>query len=312
MQPVYFKYRPFDERTVQLLCADEVYFADPSTFNDPLDTKPRVEPDCDVPTLERTVQELVRLRVAKEMQAGARTVHYRGPKTMAHIDKHSLDAGVRAIDQLRYAATDPEYGDEPNILSILLAHEIERELLMQYDKGILSLASRYDCPLMWSHYGAQHRGLCIGYAVPKEAQSSLHQVQYDGDRNVRASEVAKMVLQHDDQARQAVNDAVLLRKAPDWKYEKEWRLLGNRGSRDSPLELVDVTFGMRCPSTIMHTVARMLADRDMPVAFHVMHEVNGKFRLDRHTLDVDELSAAYPRRSLSMYDGFEAIDESQG
>ncbi len=48
-----YKYRHFDERTIELLCADTVYYADPSTFNDPLDTKPCVDADCDVATMER-------------------------------------------------------------------------------------------------------------------------------------------------------------------------------------------------------------------------------------------------------------------
>ena len=80
--PVLFKYRQFSPRTLQLLCRDLVFYADPSTFNDPLDTKPCVEADCDVPTLQRTVYELVRRRIEAEMKAGARAVKYRGPRRL--------------------------------------------------------------------------------------------------------------------------------------------------------------------------------------------------------------------------------------
>ena len=306
--PVLYKYRHFDERTVELLCADTVYYADPSTFNDPLDTKPCVEADCDVATMERTVYELVRRRVEDEMQSGARAVKYRGPKTMAHIEKHSHAAAQRMIDGLRYDATDPERcSDPPGPLASVLAYAIERELLKQYNKGILSLATRYDCPLMWSHYGAQHRGICIGYSVPQEAQRQLHEVRYGGNRNVRASAVAKMVLDRDEQARIAVDAAVLLRKAPDWHYEREWRLLGSRGVVDSPLEMAEIVFGMRCSTTVMHAVASALSGRVKPVQFYEMIEVRGTFELRRSELDVDELSAAYPRRALSIFEEFDAL-----
>lgn len=206
--------------------------------------------------MERTVYELVRRRVEDEMQMGARAVKYRGPKTMAHIEKHSQAAAQQMIDSLKYQATDPEYNtDPPGALESVLAYAIERELLKQYNKGILSLAMRHDCPLMWSHYCAQHRGICIGYSVPLDAQRQLYEVQYGGNRNVRASAVAKIVLKHDEQARAAVDEAVLLRKEPDWQYEKEWRLLGSRGAVESPLEMVEIVFGTRCSSTVKHTVA---------------------------------------------------------
>jgi len=309
--PVLYKYRQFDERTIELLCADRVYYADPSTFNDPLDTQPCVEADCDVPTMERTVYELVRRRVEDEMKTGARTVNYRGPKTMAHIDKHSHAAAQRMIDGLQYQATDPEYSDDPpGPLASLLAYAIESELLKQYNKGVLSLAMRYDCPLMWSHYGAQHRGICIGYSVPPEARRQLHEVQYGGNRNVQASAVAKMVLDRDEQARAAVDDAVLLRKAPDWQYEKEWRLLGSRGATESPLEMVEIVFGMRCRRPVMHSVVSALSGRERPLQFYEMHEVRGTFDLRRCELDLDELSVSYPRRALSIFEGFEVLPES--
>lgn len=273
MPRVLYKYRDFSARTTALLCRDEVYYAKPSTFNDPLDSKPCVRADCDVETLEKTVYELVRQRVEAEMRSGAQAVKYRGPKTVAHIEKHSESAAKRTIDTLRYYATDPEYVVPPPQPHIeLLEREIERELLLQYDKGILSLARRYDCPLMWSHYGDQHKGVCIGYSVPADAVSQVHQVRYGGERVVLASEVAAMV-EGDARARQSVDAEVLLTKARDWRYEKEWRMLGQSGTGDSPLELVEVLFGTRCEAPVMHTIASSLAGRERTVKLYEMHEV---------------------------------------
>ncbi|WP_423194596.1 DUF2971 domain-containing protein [Cupriavidus sp. H18C2] len=306
---VLYKYRHFDARTIDLVCRDRVYYADPATFNDPLDTKPCVESDCDVETLEKTVYEMVRRRVLATMRASAASIKYRGPRTIAHIEKHSESAGQRKLDELRYEATNPDYSDEGEAHASLLTSAIEDELLRQYNKGILSLASRYDCPLMWSHYGEQHRGMCIGYTVPTEQQMpdwvlDLHPVVYGGNRNVRASTVAAMVLNDDARARVDVDAAVLLRKAPDWHYEEEWRLLGSRGPSDSTLEMSEITFGMRCDSSIMHTVASTLKGRDKEVKLYLMHEVRGTFELRRSELEVGELAAYYPRRANSVFEEF--------
>jgi hypothetical protein len=307
--PVLYKYRDFSSRTVSLLSSDTIYCADPNTFNDPLDSKPCVEVDCDVPTLERTVRELVRRRVEAEMKAGAKAVKYRGPKTMLHIDVRSKAAAQSVLDTLAYHATNPEYSKPvPGPYIDLLSSEIERELLKQHHQGVLSLAKRFDCPLMWSHYGDQHRGLCLGYSVPARTQSQVHRVTYGGVRNVRASSVAAM-LDGDHAARAEVDQAVLLRKAQDWRYEKEWRLLGSRGLVDSPFELVEVVFGMRCDGAVKHATASALDGREGSVKLYEMHEVQGTFRLKRRRLDVGQLSSYYPRRALSASEAFDSLDD---
>ncbi|ANB72625.1 hypothetical protein AYM40_09785 [Paraburkholderia phytofirmans OLGA172] len=303
---VLYKYRHFNERTIELLCADLAYFADPASFNDPLDAKPCVEIDCDKGQMEQAVFEMVRRRVHAEMQAAASSIKYRGPRTMEHIDKHSRAAAQKFLDELRYRATDPDHSDEPpGPLANELSWAIESELLRRYETGVLSLATRYDCPLMWSHYGDQHRGLCIGYALPEKYEPKIHQVRYGGERRVRASDVVKMVLYSEVAARKSVDEAVLLRKASDWHYEKEWRMLGPRGATDSSLEMVEIHFGMRCPRTVMHTVAAALNGRDKTVELYQMSEVRGTFNLGRSELDVSELGATYPRRALTVSEDFE-------
>lgn len=107
----------------------------------------------------------------------------------------------------------------------------------------------------------------------------------------------------------ALDEAVLLRKAEDWAYEGEWRLLGARGAQRSPLELSSITFGMRCHPTVQHALISALQERDKSVKFFQMREQSGSFDLKRVTVDVDDLSATYPERSLSALEGFEAIGD---
>ncbi|HEX6706060.1 MAG TPA: DUF2971 domain-containing protein [Albitalea sp.] len=308
---ILYKYRAFTTRTIEQLCGDRLYFADPSTFNDPLDCKPRVQADCDLPTLERIMFELVRRRKAAEMTSAASRAKLRGPKTQQHIDKVSRAEAQRLIGELAYLATDPEYSATPPSPHVsLLVAEIELELLRRYDKGVFSLARRYDCPLMWSHYGEQHHGMCLGYAVPADGFAGLHEVSYGGGRLVSAKKVAAMVVHDDgdDAAQREVDAAVLLRKAGEWRYEREWRLLGPRGLSDAPLELCEVIFGLRCAEAVKHTVARALHGRERPVRLYEIVEVTDSFRLKRRPVDVDELAVYFPRRSRSAEEDFDAID----
>jgi hypothetical protein len=124
---------------------------------------------------------------------------------------------------------------------------------------------------MWSHYGDQHNGLCIGYSALADALPDLHIVRYGGSRIVKASAVARM-LDGDSAARTVVDGAVLLRKAIPWGYEKEWRLIGPRGVNASPLEMEEIVFGMRCTAAVKYAVVKALEDRDRAVRFYEIRE----------------------------------------
>lgn len=235
----------------------------------------------------------------------AKSLKYRGPKTIDHIARHSQKEATRLLDEIRYHATDPSYeGDDS--LRWLLRQYLEYEFLRRYDRGIVSFGSRAACPLMWSHYGDQHNGICAAYSIPAEAEPSLHKITYGGSRKVLASDVAAM--ENDTVARGRVDDAVLLRKAASWGYEREWRLIGKRGVQDSPLELEEVIFGIRCKSTVKFTIVQALANRGKSVRFFEMRELAGTFRLKKYLLDTDELSASLPRRSRSVHEMFENLE----
>lgn len=303
-----YKYRSFSNRTLSMLVDDIIYFANPTTFNDPLDTKPKLETDLDSYALEGILSQLIEERTSAEMSAAAKTIRYRGPKTLDHIAHQSRKAAERLLADIRYDATDPEITvADPTMF--LLSQYVEEELLHRYDKGVFSLAERVTCPLMWSHYGDQHRGLCLGYSIPDTSLSNVHKIHYGGSRSVQASAVAAM-LGGDDAARRRVDEAVLLKKAKPWAYEREWRLIGPRGKQDSPLELEEVVFGMRCDPAVVYTVIQALAKRDRPVQFFEIREQRDTFILAKRSVDIDELAAFLPRRCRSLDGVFDDLSDN--
>lgn len=302
-----YKYRAVTTLTIESVVDDKIFFADPRTFNDPLDTKPIVDADLDIHALEDVLSKLVISRSAGAMKAAALSIGYPGPRTLEHIDRRGLSQVKRLLQNIAYNATDPDrYGTEEDAHMRLLTRAIQDELLSQYDRGIFSMAARSDCPLMWSHYGDEHRGLCLGFSVPHSAMERLYQVQYGGSRLVSASRVAAM-MSCDEGARREVDAAVLARKARDWRYEREWRLVGDKGLRDSPLELEEVTFGMRCSSSVRYAFVKALEGRDKGVRLFEMCEQRGDFKLKRRPFTGEEIAVGYPRRALSALEGFEDV-----
>src|SRR5690606_958116 len=124
-------------------------------------------------------------------------------------------------------------------------------------------------------------------------------ITYGGSRLIEASTVAAM-LDGNDAARRKVDEAVLTRKARNWRYEREWRLVGPRGPQDSPLELEEVVFGMRCSYTVKFAIVRALEGRRHPIKFYEIRERRGRFLLGKYVVDTDELSVSLPRRALDV------------
>lgn len=289
-----YKFRAFSGRVLDMLVADRLYFADPADFNDPLDSRPNVEVDIPFDELENILRRLFEQRTKAEMTTAASSLKYRGPKTIDHIGHHSRKRADSFINEIRCNADNPAH-EVDNPPHFLIVHYLEDELLQRYDRGIVSFGARATCPLMWSHYGDQHRGICAGYSVPNDTASSLNKIDYGGRRNVKASDVA--VMDHDQDARRRVDNAVLLSKARSWSYEREWRLIGRRGVQDSPLELEEVIFGIRCDAALKYTIVKALENRPRPVHFYEMRERRGTFQLLKRVLDTGKLAASLPRRA---------------
>nr|VFK17059.1 MAG: Protein of unknown function (DUF2971) [Candidatus Kentron sp. LPFa]VFK32392.1 MAG: Protein of unknown function (DUF2971) [Candidatus Kentron sp. LPFa] len=300
-----YRYQGFSSLTLQMLCRDRLYFADPADFNDPLDCQPTVEADSDRYTLRQLVTEFVKRRTVAETLAALKNARLEGEKAKAHAARLGEQAARDVLANIGYKATDPMYEEEGGLSEKeaerwLLVQEIERELLRQYDRGVCCFSTLVDNPLLWSHYGDQHQGLCVGYGLDRIPKPRLERVVYDGDRTVKTSLIAEAIIDNDPKARTLLDRDVLLRKADPWRYEREWRLLGDRGDQDSPLLLKDVTFGLRCPAAIQYAVIRALESRGRPIEFFEMKEKDrGSFELERQPVETGEMFAYFPRTARS-------------
>lgn len=305
-----YRYQRFSAMTVESLCHDVLYFAAPTAFNDPLECQPTVESDSDRETLHLVLTELIRRRVESEALASLKIVKLKSENASAHAKELGEQAAHNELANIEYNATNPEYGvSEEEAEFWLLNTKIQDEFLRQYDRGACCFSSVVNNPLLWSHYGDQHRGMCIGYDLNRKPKPKLHKVKYGGKRMVLTSLIADALLNNDPKSQELLDRKVLLQKASPWRYEREWRLIGNRGVQDSPLALKDVTFGLRCPTSVMHAIIMALESREDEVKFYQMDEVRESFKLKRKPIDVDEMRSNLPRTARSGVETFSPINE---
>jgi hypothetical protein len=199
------------EWTKKIIAESVLYFASPSTFNDPFDCKIHYLPTFSVEELRR--QHVDRLR-----------------KRMPDLNRK----------QRRAKALQDERAMEPERFLLQVTSGLQRSV---DDVGILSLSATERNILLWSHYAAGHTGLCLkfeatnrtpffGRALPVSYVSSYPEISVTDSAETQI-------------------DAFLLTKAADWKYEEEYRIIDHAhgsGNKFFPPELlVGVILGARMP-----------------------------------------------------------------
>ena len=112
-------------------------------------------------------------------------------------------------------ATFDKMNDPFELLGVHLGNEKNRREIQKrrgliVEKwGVLCFAKDWKNPLLWSHYADSHKGICLGFDVPKEV---LCTVEYRQHRS------HPLDWKSDD-----VISSVLWTKFIHWRYEKEQR-----------------------------------------------------------------------------------------
>jgi len=95
---------------------------------------------------------------------------------------------------------------------------VARDFKSAYDAqtGLLCFSEDWAEPLLWSHYAAKHRGICLGFNVPRKL---LQKVRYEGDRLLARLEEDEnpMTLPLE------LQEQLLCTKYGRWEYEHEHR-----------------------------------------------------------------------------------------
>ena len=139
--------------------------------------------------------------------------------------------------------------------------------------GVICFSATREPLLLWSHYAAGHRGLCVGFRQQEAGGllSYAKEVKYQNEYpTVRA-------YLDDDPAR---FDKVVLTKSMCWAYEREWRVVSPEAADCSVIfedrNLVSVTLGA-CMDPCSEELIVRWARREFP------HVVVSRAKLEEKT-----------------------------
>lgn len=285
-----YKYRKFDLNALRMVVDHELWYANPASFNDPLDCAPGFQTNIGL----KSLNELLRAMYPEDDEA-------------AHKDR---------INQLEYLST--EMGDfrtskdAQRYLIRLLGENIHQRLKTELSrKGVLSFAGTCKSPLMWSHYAESHRGICIEFDTSEIPHPFLSPIDYQAPRMILASDLYAWKIQQDDAARKRIEHTYYYAKSPEWEYESEWRdLRDKQGAADGPYQISAIYFGLRCDYAIKVAVVRMLGP-ESKVNFYDMAFRDDSFDLFARETELDEIRAQgiRPPMEILLHEAFEPVPD---
>ncbi len=196
-----------------------------------------------------------------EKQASARFLPPPPPEVIRvyHITSAEFalnDIGLRRLKVARFS----ELNDPFELMALSLREEKVRAIVRRfkddYDKqmGLLCFSADYRDPLLWGHYGAKHRGICLGFNLKRELASP---VKYEPERLTDQLLDTEKPIELDDN----LVRLLLTTKFEHWKYEEEYRYIvqldkavceGSFHFRqfDEDLELAEVVLGAQCEMSV--------------------------------------------------------------
>jgi hypothetical protein len=138
-----------------------------------------------------------------------------------HLTTPEFGVNDIALKRLKVARLS-DLNDPFELLAVSFGAKPTRSVVRKFKdetdnrKGLISFSANWTNPVLWSHYGAKHQGICLGFDLNR---TDVQLVQYQADR------LAKKLSENDDpNSLDADLQSLLMRtKFGHWEYEQEIR-----------------------------------------------------------------------------------------
>lgn len=255
---VLYKYRSWcKENNRKIITENQLYLASPKDFNDPIDC--RIGNNYSLLDTDEKIEEYAELFIKK---------HKDNIIEMGLVPDQEKEA---IINNLKTDLNSFQK-DEDELTNAMLHRCL----------GVLSMSTRFDSILMWSHYADNHKGFCVGFSETKMRESYLFG---KGGPVIYGDEFPKI-----DPRNNKVSDKMFLQtfyKAKDWNYEKEYRLTKlffprepNKADRIIIVPndfIIEVIIGLKTPNEHKKEIIEICNRKNIPI--YQIEQVPFEFKL---------------------------------
>jgi hypothetical protein len=146
------------------------------------------------------------------------------------------------------------------------------------DWGVFCLCESCKNILMWSHYADNHKGFCARF--DRNADNRLGDIEYTRPVSYSCEYPSPDFYSSDGLER--IYDELFFTKAKCWEYEREWRMLNEKGNIDLPLAqfttISGIIYGLNMPIPHREVIRSILSDKK-EIEFMEAVKVPNRFEL---------------------------------
>jgi hypothetical protein len=174
----------------------------------------------------------------------------------------SAKFALENIEKRRLKTSEFTDMNDPYELSgVDLANPKIADILLPFlqTKGVLCFSRNYSNPLLWSHYGDKHKGMCLGFDVNTDVVEVRKPFYVEHRQRLgNVCTAWRDYLAGRRQEYEEIIEKILLTKFQAWDYEDEVRVFLELANQDGPyyfctfdenIRLVQVIIGFRCDAT---------------------------------------------------------------
>ena len=241
-----YTYYNFNKYSLSVLINKEVWFSKPARLNDPFDI------DIDFAHRISPSDFLYMIRFLKSQN------------------------GITKEEYEKYEELERDNPDQKALEEMIIEMNTEfREDRQNW--GVFCMCESPKTILMWSHYADYHRGFCIQFVRSPENELG------DIERTRPVSYSREYPSPHPfvKNGMERLYDELFFTKAKGWAYEKEWRMLNDKGDIPLPLpgDISAIIFGLNMPKEHQKTIKNLMSD-DQGIKYLKAIKVENKFELD--------------------------------
>lgn len=286
-----FRYRAVDEKSINALKSDTLYFSTPACFNDPFDT-----------LIHTNYLEI--LRNVDYCLTNNMKLYIERHKGMMTKEQHDLISAIWQSPSGRENLKEDMFRRVREVSTNL------SEVLLKNTR-IICLSEKYDSILMWSHYADYHKGFCIVYnksvvteadvyasdnslikkkpvLIPVEYVETQLDLTEEVSEYVRAYKmpnIMEMYPPYTNLSQEKLRKAIT-QKLLDWEYEKEWRIIPRHISLEHESNLhhmiakpVALIIGCKCSEQDKDELIEIANDKKIPVFWMVRNFIEPTFSI---------------------------------
>jgi len=243
-----YKFYNFNTNAFSTLINNTIWFSKPATLNDPFD----IDIDLNHSMTSSDFNNMIQSIEAQPSRSQER------------------------MDQLRQMKQFPPDQQALDKMTQVIKSKFRED---RKDWGVFCLCESYKNILMWSHYADRHKGFCVQF--DRNENNRLGDIEYTRPVSYSCKYPSPNI--YSSEGEKKVYDELFFTKAKCWKYEREWRILNDKGDIELPLidftTISGIVFGLNMPPPQRETIRRILSDQK-EIVFGEMIKVPDKFEME--------------------------------